>query len=133
MWNYFTAVLTKNESWKYLNRNGILFPKIFWPSLRKNCSSDGEFFFEIRDGRSENLQNFWDYQNNFWNRMLFYLFLDVNILKQLEFKLLGFRNMLKRIKKSLIPVTISESLCCMQCIKHKVCSSPNVYTEWKVN
>ena len=27
-----------------LDRNGILFPKIFWPTVRKNCSCDWEFF-----------------------------------------------------------------------------------------
>ena len=29
--------------------NGILLPKLFWPSMRKNCSS-----------KAENLQKFWD-------------------------------------------------------------------------
>ena len=31
---------------------GILLPKLFWPTVRKKCSSDLEFFFEIRCWRS---------------------------------------------------------------------------------
>ena len=27
---------------KLLNKNGILLPKLFWPTVRKNCSSDRE-------------------------------------------------------------------------------------------
>ena len=27
---------------KILSRNGILLPKLFWPTVRKNCSSDRE-------------------------------------------------------------------------------------------
>ena len=27
------------------NKNGILLPKLFWPTVIKNCSSYGEFFF----------------------------------------------------------------------------------------
>ena len=30
-----------------LNVNGILFSKLFWPTVRKNCSSYRDFFFEI--------------------------------------------------------------------------------------
>ena len=36
-----------------LDRNGILLPKLFWPTVRKNCSSDRE--------KAENLQIFWDH------------------------------------------------------------------------
>ena len=53
--------------------NGILLPKLFWPTVRKNCSGD----------REKLLQNFWDNLNNlfkqckvrtiFGNRMLFQL------------------------------------------------------------
>ena len=32
------------------NRNGILLPKLFWPTVRKNCSSDRKTF-EIRGWR----------------------------------------------------------------------------------
>ena len=36
-----------------LKFNGILLPKLFWPTVRKNCSSDCEKLL--------NLQNFWDH------------------------------------------------------------------------
>ena len=29
------------------DENGILLPKLFWPTVRKNCSSDWEFFFKF--------------------------------------------------------------------------------------
>ena len=33
-------------------RNGILLPKLFLPTLRKNCSSDGEKILKIKaEGR----------------------------------------------------------------------------------
>ena len=58
---------------KYVS-NGILLPNLFWPTVRENCSSD-------RGKLAENLQKFWDHQNNlfkqwkvwtiFGNRMLF--------------------------------------------------------------
>ena len=35
---------------------GILLPKLFWPTVRKNCSSDQEFFL-----KAKNLQKFWDH------------------------------------------------------------------------
>ena len=40
--------------------NGILFPKLFWPSVRKNCSSDREKL-EITKGQwnSESSEQFW--------------------------------------------------------------------------
>ena len=39
-------------------RNGILLPKLFWPTVRKNCSSDRDFFFEIRGWRPRICKNF---------------------------------------------------------------------------
>ena len=38
--------------------NGILLPKLFWPTLRKNCSSDREKTFEIRGWRPRIYKNF---------------------------------------------------------------------------
>ena len=32
-------------------KNGILLPKLFWPTVRKSCSSDWDFFFQIQDQR----------------------------------------------------------------------------------
>ena len=60
--------------------NGILFPKLFWPTVRKFCSSDREKIWTSRL-KAENLQKFWDHyleefirtvkgQTNFWNVML---------------------------------------------------------------
>ena len=38
-------------------RNGILLPKLFWPTLRKNCSSDREKLlkFEAEGREFENI------------------------------------------------------------------------------
>ena len=38
--------------------NGILLPKLFWPTVRRNCSSDGETFFEIRGWRPRICKHF---------------------------------------------------------------------------
>ena len=38
-------------------RNGILLPKLFWPTVRRNCSSDRDFF-EIRGSRPRICKNF---------------------------------------------------------------------------
>ena len=37
---------------------GILLPKLFWPTVRKNCSSDQEKLLKFM---AENLQTFWDH------------------------------------------------------------------------
>ena len=52
---YFTNYLIEQQSLNFshifcLNNNGILLPKLFWPTVRKNCSSD-----------RENFQKFWDH------------------------------------------------------------------------
>ena len=60
-WNFFRLNQTMSLSFEYLQiwlpkqkiytflneisnlkKNGILFPKLFWPTVRKNCSSDWE-------------------------------------------------------------------------------------------
>ena len=71
---------------EYLNLNGILLPKLFWPTVRKNCSSDREIFWNSRL-KAENLQKFCDHQNNLFkqwkgrtilgNKCSFNLFLEV--------------------------------------------------------
>jgi hypothetical protein len=38
-------------------RNGILLQKLFWPTVRKNCSSDPKTLYRFK---AENLQMFWD-------------------------------------------------------------------------
>ena len=40
--------------------NGILLPKLFWPTVRKNCSTDREKLLKF-EAEGENLQNFWDH------------------------------------------------------------------------
>ena len=54
--NKFQSISAKN----YMNpsNNGILFPKLFWPSVRKSCSCDGEKTFEIRGWRPRNCKKF---------------------------------------------------------------------------
>ena len=66
----------------YKLRNGILLPKLFWPTVRKKCSSDRELKFEAEDWDfAKNLRSLEQFiqtvkgQNNFW------------LLYQLEFKL----------------------------------------------
>ena len=55
--------------------NGILLPKLFWPTVRKNCSSDREKLLKFEaDGRESSkfmrsLEKFIQIakgQNNFW-------------------------------------------------------------------
>ena len=41
-------------------RNGILLSKLFWPTVRKNCSSVPENFWNSRL-KATNLENFWDH------------------------------------------------------------------------
>ena len=94
---------------------GILFPKLFWPTVRKNCSSDrGKLLkFENEGREAANLLRSQEKfiqtvkgQYNFWNRMLFLVvpegFSNLNILEQLEFKMkkqLGLRNLQENIEK----------------------------------
>ena len=39
---------------------GILLPKLFWPTARKNCSSDREKLLKFK-AEDQDLQNFWDH------------------------------------------------------------------------
>ena len=70
----------KQKDLQEVTSNGILLPKLFWPIVRKNCSSDQEkllkFKVEGRDfaKRLRSLEQFIQTvkgQNNFCNRMLF--------------------------------------------------------------
>ena len=40
-----------------MNRNGILLPKLFWPTVRKNCSSDRENFLKF-EAEGQEFENF---------------------------------------------------------------------------
>ena len=68
-----------NCTMHYGRKNGILLPKLFWPTVRKNCSSDREkllkFEAEVRELTKffKSLEQFIRTvkgENNFWNRML---------------------------------------------------------------
>ena len=76
---------------------GILFPKLFWPTVRKNCPREREKRIEAEGWEFakilRSLQQFIQTMNgqyNFWNRMLFELvpggFSKSYTLEQLEFK-----------------------------------------------
>ena len=81
-------------------RNGILLPKLFWPTVRKNCSSDQEKVLKFEaEGREfakflRPLEQFIQTvkgQNNFWWQNAFltcsWRFLILDKLKPLQFKL----------------------------------------------
>ena len=90
----------KSFLWRAKTNFGILLPKLFWPTVRKNCSSDWEKTFEIRGWRlricktfkitrtiyshSEMLVQFWK-QNAFLTYS--WRFLRSNILEQSRLKL----------------------------------------------
>ena len=56
----------------FFERNGILLPKLFWPTVRKNCSSDWEKLLKFKaEGREfakflRSLEQTVKGQNNFW-------------------------------------------------------------------
>ena len=67
--------------------NGILLPKLFWPTVRKKCSCDREKFLKFEaEGREfsnflRSLKQFIQTvkgQNNFWQQCFFNLFLEVS-------------------------------------------------------
>ena len=66
------GLITGQEGWK---KNGILIPKLFWPTVRKNCSSDWEKILKFKAEGQEfakilrSLEQFlWTVkgQKNFW-------------------------------------------------------------------
>ena len=59
-----------------VDENGILLPKLFWPTVRKNCSSDRENILKFKaEGREFEifLRTLWKVRTFFGNRMLFKL------------------------------------------------------------
>ena len=92
-WTYWGKIIS--------DRTGILFPKLFWPTVEKNCYSYQEkkmkFEAESREfaKRLRSLEQFIQTvkgQYKFWNRMLFNLFLEISQIWYLE-KKIGFRNL----------------------------------------
>ena len=72
------------KSIEYCN-NGSLLPKLFWTTVRKKCSSENLLKFEAEGWELENfLRSLEQFirtvkgQTNFWNRILFNLFLEVS-------------------------------------------------------
>ena len=59
----FQAVFLLENFSNSANKFGILLPKLFLPTVRKNCSSDRKNFWNSRL-KAENFQNFWDRWNN---------------------------------------------------------------------
>ena len=47
---------------KYIAGNGILLPKLFWPTVRKHCSSDREKLLRSLEQFIQTVKG----QNNFW-------------------------------------------------------------------
>ena len=46
----------------YLSKNGILLPKLFWPTVRKKCPTDPDFFLRSLEQFNQAVKG----QNNFW-------------------------------------------------------------------
>ena len=109
---------------------GIFLPKLSWPTVRKNCSSDWEILLKFgAEGRefTKNLRSLrfiwtvqWKVRTTFGYRILFKLipggFSDLmnwNKYNSDWKKLLGFSNMQKKFEKSLsqIAMTRLEYLC----------------------
>ena len=55
--NKFQSISAKNDM--NPSNNGILFPKLFWPSVRKKCSIDREKLLKYFNNSN--------YSNNFWD------------------------------------------------------------------
>ena len=67
--------MLQKKSLKVALRNGILLPKLFWPTVRKNCSSDREKLLKFEAEGREFLKNLGSLeqfiqtvkgQSNFW-------------------------------------------------------------------
>ena len=52
----FAQISLANGSRIYLKGIGILLPKLFWPTVRKNCSSDREKLLKF-EGESQEFSN----------------------------------------------------------------------------
>ena len=55
----------KSFLWRAKTNFGILLPKLFWPTVRKNCSSDREEFLKFLRSLEQFIQTVKG-QNNFW-------------------------------------------------------------------
>ena len=80
---YTDSISTFLCNGKSYDINGILLPKLFWPTVRKNCSSDREKLLKFEAEGQE-----------------FAKFLRSLEQFKLEKKILGFRNMQEKLEKS---------------------------------
>ena len=85
LWTFLSSFVGHVISYIFFNYqlncsyiNGILLPKLFWPTVKKNCSSDRELFLKFEaEGRElaifllEQLIRTVKGQNNSWFRLLF--------------------------------------------------------------
>ena len=60
--NLSVSLFWGKKNWKKIEnikvRNGILLPKVFWPTVRKNCSSDREKLLQFEAEGREFFKNF---------------------------------------------------------------------------
>ena len=61
------AVETRNVHQQVHPMNGILLPKLFRPTVRKNCLSDQEKLLKF-EAEGREFANFWDYLNNLFKQ-----------------------------------------------------------------
>ena len=54
--NLVDILYSREKKIKCNDKNGILLPKLFWPTMRKNCCRDRENI--LKELKAENLQTF---------------------------------------------------------------------------
>ena len=74
-WNHCQYSTVQGKLSSIFKNNGILLPKLFWPTVRKNCSSDREKLFKFE---AEQFIRQWKVRTVFGKRMLFNSFLEVS-------------------------------------------------------
>ena len=109
--------------------SGILLPKLFWPNVRKNCSSDREKLLKFEaEGREQFIQTAKG-QNNFWNRILFFnLLLDVYKLEQIKIKfekIIGIQKPTGKVRKRIEHIPIA-SFSCLTSARNSECPGENL-------
>ena len=112
IWHLYRFTIQKRAQ-KRNDGNGILFPNLFWPSVRFFfLSCDREKLLKIKaEGREfskiwdhwNNLFEQWKVSYNFWNALIFLFvprdFSDLIIRIQIGKKILGFRNLEEKLEK----------------------------------
>ena len=57
---FFFLLVCIHEKYLFSFVNGILLPKLFWPTVRKNCSSDRRKLLKF-EAEGREFPNFWDH------------------------------------------------------------------------